>query len=76
MIRNEKLHNIMHQCHPCVMCPKNMFTCKTEDTCNAMINWKLLTEEIRSIETELLAQTKARETAQGAIKQLLKKVNT
>lgn len=71
MIRNEKLHNIMYQCHLCVMCPNNPFHCSSEETCNANKSWKLLTEEIRSLETELLAQTKARETAQGAIKQLL-----
>lgn len=71
MIRNEKLHNIMLQCNPCVMCPNNPFHCPNEETCNAMVNWKLLTEEIRKIETDLLAQTKARETAQGTIKQLL-----
>lgn len=71
MIRNKKLRNSMFQCHPCVMCPNNPFHCPNEETCNANKNWKLLTEEIRTLETYLLAQTKARETAQGTIKQLL-----
>lgn len=48
----KQLRDIMFQCHPCVMCPKNRFHCTCEDTCNAHKNWMELMEHLHMLESE------------------------
>lgn len=50
MIKSEKIHTLMSQCNPCVMCRINPHYCHTHGACNILRAWVSLCDEIEHLE--------------------------